>query len=141
MIIKIIKSSNTEIIQKMAAHFTRMFIKDKKTTNKMVLWLSNEANKNKLLPQMPFEMWRHILSFVPEEKRKDAVILGNRVVIVSQGGGLVKIQSKKWFIRENGIKALNKIHRKTFGSKREDEIKSLEIYSGRLKIETVLDME
>ena len=128
----------------MAAHFTRMFIKDikdKKTTNKMVLWLSIGANKNKLLPQMPFEMWRHILSFVPEEKRKDAVILGNRVVSVSHGGGLVRIQSKKWFIRENGIKALDKIHIKTFGSKREDEIKSLEIYSGRLKIETVLDME
>jgi len=140
MIIKIIKSSNTEIIQKMAFNFTKMF-KDKKTTNKMILWLSNEANKNKLLPQMPFEMWRHILSFVPEEKRKDAVILGNRVVIVSNGGGIVRIQSEKWFIRENGIKALDKIHRKTFGSKREDEIKSLEIYSGRLKIETVLDME
>jgi len=118
-----------------------MFIKDKKTTNKMVLWLSNEVNKNKLLPRMPVEMWRHILSFIPEEKRNDAVILGNRVVIVSHGGGIVRIQSEKWFIRENGIKALDKIHRKTFGSKREDEIKSLEIYSGRLKIETVLDME
>jgi len=137
MIINIINS----VIQKMASNFTRMFIKDKKTTNKMVLWLSNEVNKNKLLPRMPVEMWRHILSFIPEEKRNDAVILGNRVVIVSHGGGIVRIQSEKWFIRENGIKALDKIHRKTFGSKREDEIKSLEIYSGRLKIETVLDME
>ena len=76
-----------------------------------------------------------------EAKRKDAVRLSNGVVVlVSCGGGMVRIQSEKWFVRANGRKALAKIESRTFGSKQEDEIKAFEMYTGRLSIEAVLNM-
>ncbi len=66
--------------------FTKLFINNNKQNididiDNMSVWLENKFKKTSL-PQMPNDIWRYILTFVPENKRKDAVILGNQVVIV-----------------------------------------------------------
>jgi len=119
--------------------FTKMFITNNESIYNIASWLLNEVNKTEL-PQMPFEMWYHIVSFVPKEKRNDAVILGNNVIIVSYNNTMFNLLSEKMFIRQYGSKEIEKIHRKTFGSTRENDKKAMELYSGRIQLNTILEM-
>ena len=95
--------------------------------------------KNWEFLQQPFEIVNNNISTIVE-KRKDAIIIGNNVVIVSFDGGMVHIMSEKAFIREKGHKAIENIQRKTFRSNQEDEYIAFEIYTGRIKINTILEM-
>ncbi len=137
--------------------FTKLFINNNKQNidididiDNMSSWLENEFKKTSL-PQMPNDIWRHILTFVPADKRNDAVILGNQVVIVpdncegccgrrSCGNGVYKILSVNAFIKQYGHDEINKIHIKSFGSECENIFKAMNIFYGKLKIETVLAM-
>ena len=87
---------------------------------------------------LPLEIVDNNISTIVE-KRKDAIIIGNNVVIVSFDSGMVHIMSEKAFICEKGHNAIENIQRKTFGSNQEDEYIAFEIYAGRIKINTILE--
>ncbi len=100
---------------------------------------------------MPNDIWRHILSFVPVEKRKDAVIIGEQVVIVphncegccgrrSCGNDVFNILFVHVFIKKFGRDELNEIHIKSFGLECDNILNALKIYNGILRIEEVLAM-
>lgn len=55
------------------APFTTMVITDitdKKTIDNITYWLLSKITTPELSP-LPFEMWQHIISFLPQEKCKD----------------------------------------------------------------------
>ena len=63
--------------------FEKLFInsKNKSETDEKARWLSLELQKNKRLPGLPMDVLLHIMQFVPKEKRKDAVVVGDWVIL------------------------------------------------------------
>ena len=61
--ILIIDTYKTQAVNKMAL----MYLETPEDYDCAAEWLMNEVKKNKLLPELPFELWQHIYSFVPQQ--------------------------------------------------------------------------
>ena len=124
--------------------FIKLIVKSKEDIGIMSEWISTKIEKNEDLPPLPLELWRLIVSMTIQQKRKDAVIMGD-YVLRNVGGSILRggvdIAPMHWYIRNFGRESLEIIQTKTFGSKAEDERRILEMFSGTLKIENVLAMK
>lgn len=130
------------MITKQITPFTELFVSSKNYIDKLSWWTSNEISKNESLPQLPIEIWRQIIINTIPEKRKDAIILGDKLVInTSHGGTCVGITPIKTFIWKYGQKKLETIQRKTFGSDNADAVMALQLYNKRTTIYKVLMMK
>ena len=52
--------------------FTHMLTFTKQKNNDMVSWLGCTFSKNELLPQLPPEIWHHIMTFIPRDPRMNS---------------------------------------------------------------------
>ena len=97
--------------------FEKMFLKDTESMGEKeekARWLSLELQKNKRLPGLPMDVLLHIMQFVPKEKRKDAVVIGDWVAIDAEPCWL--LQPVSLFIKKNKKGAIDDIVKVTFGS-------------------------
>lgn len=127
-------------ISKQQAPFTELAINRAQIDN-VSSWMSYEVSKNTDLPRLPGELWSLIVEFTIQEKRKDAVIIGDYILTVSLGNIYAHITSVTIFVRENGQKAIENIHQRTFGSIMADHLMQREVFTRRLTISALLALE
>ena len=142
--------------------FSKLFIK--RTTNTetntntdadvAAAWLFQELGKTEL-PTLPHEVLRHILYFVPDGKRTDAVRIGRYVAITMNNEPTVKkgrppyayvmwennfIYANKENDKRDNKSSLDEIHVRTFGSEALEWQKLYDLESGVTTIKDVLEL-
>jgi len=119
--------------------FEKMFLNDIESMGEKEMkarWLSREFQKNERLPELPTDVLLHILQFVPKEKRKDAVVVGDWVAI--KQNQLFLIQPVSLFIKKNKQGALDDIVKRTFGSMQLDYQVLNDVFDEIVPIEAIL---
>ena len=142
--------------------FSKLFIK--RTTNTetntntdadvAAAWLFQELGKTEL-PTLPHEVLRHILHFVPDGKRTDAVRIGRYVAITMNNEPTVEngrpqyayvmwennfIYANKENDKRDNKSSLDEIHVRTFGTEAMEWQKLYDLESGVTTIKDVLEL-
>jgi hypothetical protein len=113
-------------------------------------WILQEVSKNPDLPQLPFEMWCHIVAFTVQEKRKDLIIIGDYILMTFLAGTQLAPQSAagpgqhvqlitlNHFIKKHGPDTVESIHQTSLATKMEEHLMQREIFCGRMTIQMAI---
>lgn len=141
-----------------AAPFTNLVIyADPKNNNDnkkdhVSAWMLQEVSKNTHLSPLPFEIWRHIVDFTVQEKRKDLIIIGDYVLMTFLAGAQLAPKSAanpgqhmqlitlNHFIKKHGNETVEGIHQTSLATKMEEHRMQRDIFCGRMTLKTAIAM-